>query len=96
MTPQSIFVAIVAVCLVHGLVSPMLPVAMALWPVWLPEMIRPNSEVIFYGASLMVSTGTLLLSALPAALAERTGLGLENAMWLWLVGAGMMLALAVL
>jgi hypothetical protein len=29
--------------------------------------------VVFYGASLFVSTGTLLLAALPAAIAERAG-----------------------
>jgi hypothetical protein len=83
MTPQTLFVAAVALCLLNGLVSPALPVMAALWPVWMPEMLRPTPETIFYGASLLVSTGTLLLSALPAAIAERAGLGLERAMWAW-------------
>jgi len=95
MTPQNLFVATVALCLVNGLISPALPVMMALWPVWLPEMVRPSNEVIFYGASLLVSTGTLLLAGLPAAIAERAGLALDRAMWVWLGGAGLLLVLGL-
>jgi hypothetical protein len=95
MSPQNLFVATVALCLVNGLVSPALPVMMALWPVWLPEMVRPSNETVFYGASLLVSTGTLLLSGLPAAVAERAGLPVERAMWVWLGGAGLLLLLGL-
>lgn len=71
MTPQGLFVATVAVCLVNGMFSPMLGVVWLLHPVWLPELLPATREIVFYGAALIVSTGTLLLSALPAALAER-------------------------
>ncbi len=87
MTPQGIFVTIVAVCLINGFISPMLPVVWHLHPVWMPEMMPSTRETIFYGASLIVSTGTLLLSAVPAAIGERIGLSLTNAMWAWLGGA---------
>ncbi len=95
MTPQNLFVATVALCLVNGLVSPALPLMMALWPVWMPEMVRPSNETVYYGASLLVSTGTLLLSAVPAAIAERAGLAMERAMWVWLGGAGVLLLLGL-
>jgi hypothetical protein len=95
MTPQNMFVATVALCLVNGMISPVLPIMMALWPVWLPEMVRPSNETVFYGASLLVSTGTLLLSAVPAALTERSGLGLGPAMWVWLGGAGALVLLGL-
>lgn len=95
MPAQTLFVATVAICLVNGLISPALPVMMALWPVWLPEMVRPSNETVFYGASLLVSTGTLLLSAVPAAVAERAGLGPERAMWLWPGAALLLLALGL-
>jgi hypothetical protein len=96
MGPQNLFVAVVALCLVNGLISPVLPVMMALWPVWMPEMAgRPSNEVIFYGASLLVSTATLLLSAAPAAIAERLGLPLDKAMWIWLGGAGLLLLIGL-
>ena len=91
MSPQNLFVVLVGLCLVNGLVSPALPLLMALHPVWMPEMVRPTNEVVFYGASLFVSTGTLLLAALPAAIAERAGLSLTGAMWVWLSGAGFLL-----
>jgi len=94
-TPQNLFVATVAVCLLNGLISPMLSVAWHLHPVWLPEMLPATREIVFYGASLIVSTATLLLSALPAAVAERLGLPLERAMWVWLGGATALLLIGL-
>lgn len=38
---------------------------------------------MYYGASLIVSTATLLLAAVPAAISERLGLGLQGAMGVW-------------
>jgi len=94
-TPQGLFVATVAVCLLNGLVSPVLPVVWWLHPVWLPEMLPANREIIFYGASLIVSTATLLLAALPAAMAERAGVTLTSAMLVWLGGAVALLLLGM-
>jgi hypothetical protein len=95
MTPQTLFVATVALCLVNGLVSPMLAVVAHLHPVWMPEMLPTTAETVFYGASLMVSTGTLLLSAIPAAVTERAGASLPAAMWVWLGGAAALLLLGI-
>ncbi len=95
MTPQNLFVVVVGLCLMNGLISPALPVMMALYPVWLPEMLPPTNEIVFYGASLMVSTGTLLLSALPAAIIERLGASLSAAMLVWVGGAGLLLLLGL-
>jgi hypothetical protein len=47
---------------------------------------------VYYGASLIVSTATLLLSAVPAAISERLGLGLERAMMVWF-GTALLLVL---
>jgi hypothetical protein len=95
MTPQTLFVVTVGLCLVNGLVSPMLGVVWVLHPVWMPEMVPLTNETIFYGASLIISTATLLLAAVPAAIAERLGFGLEKAMWLWLAGAALLLLLSL-
>ena len=92
MTPQSLFVGIAAICLVNGLMSPMLPVVWHLHPVWLPEMVPATNETVFYGASLIVSTATLLLSAVPAAMSERLGLSLQGAMGVWF-GTALLLVL---
>jgi hypothetical protein len=95
MAPQTVFLFIVAACLTNGLVSPMLGPIFGLWPLWYPQVITPVPELVFYGASLIVSTTTLLVSALPAAIAERAGMPLERAMWVWLAGAVALLLLGL-
>jgi hypothetical protein len=90
MTPQNLFVATVGLCLINGLISPMLGLVWMLHPVWMPEMVPLTNETVFYGASLIVSTATLLLAGVPAAIAERAGLPLEKAMWIWLGCAGLL------
>jgi hypothetical protein len=95
MTPQNLFVATMGLCLVNGLISPMLGLVWMLHPVWMPEMVPLTNETVFYGASLLVSTATLLLSAIPAAIAERLGLPLEKAMWIWLGGAGLLVLIGL-
>ena len=95
MTPQNLFVATMGLCLVNGLISPMLGLVWMLHPVWMPEMVPLPNETVFYGASLLVSTATLLLSAVPAAVAERLGLPLEKAMWIWLGGAGLLVLIGL-
>lgn len=93
MTPQGAFVVTMAICLLNGLVSPMLPVVWHLHPVWMPELLPATREIVFYGASLIVSTATLLTAAVPAAIAERMGLSLQAAMLIW-AGAAALLLLA--
>lgn len=95
MSPQNLFVATMGLCLVNGLISPMLGLVWMLHPVWMPEMVPLTNETVFYGASLLVSTATLLLSAVPAAIAERLGLPLEKAMWIWLSGAGLLVLIGL-
>lgn len=93
MSPQTLFVAAMALSLLNGLSSPMLGPVYGLWPIWYPPAITPVPELVFYGASLIVSTATLLLAAIPAAIAERLGLSLQGAMALWAGGAGLLLLL---
>lgn len=95
MTPQTLFVATMAVSLLNGLVSPMLPVVWHLHPIWMPALLRPGPEIVFYASSLIVSTGTLLMSAVPAAVAERFGLSLRGAMAVWLGAAALLLLLGL-
>jgi hypothetical protein len=97
MTRETAFTLTVAACLLHGLVSPMLMIVAFFHPVWLPEMLPVTPEVVFYGSSLIVATGTLLLSAVPAALAERLGLlSPDGALTLWLAGAAALTGFGIL
>ena len=65
------FPAILAVSLLNGLTSPVLPIVVALAPVWMPEFIPAMPEFLFHGASLIVAFGTMLIGGVPAALWER-------------------------
>jgi hypothetical protein len=84
MSPQTLFVLTVATCLVNGLTSPLLGLVFALWPLWYPPVVTPVAELVFYGASLIVATATLLASAVPAAVVDRSGASpaATNAAWL--------------
>ncbi|MCU0886910.1 MAG: hypothetical protein MUC64_02635 [Rubritepida sp.] len=96
MSRETAFTMTVATCLLNGLISPALIYVVFFHPVWLPEMLPATAEIVFYGASLIVSTGTLLLSAVPAAIAERLGLSPDAALTVWLAGAAGLTALGVL
>lgn len=87
MSAQTLFVLTVATSLANGLVSPLLGLAFALWPLWYPPAITPVPELVFYGASLIVATATLLTSAVPAAVAERRGASPAATGAVWLGGA---------
>lgn len=85
------FPAILAISLLNGLTSPLLPVIVALAPVWMPEFIPMMPEFVFHGASLLVAFGTMLLGGVPAALWERITGQTESdtpsmAIWLGAVG----------
>jgi len=95
MTPQTIFVAILAVTLLNGFVSPLVPLVFIWSPVWLPEIAPRTPMVLLYGTSLIVSVSTLVLSGLPAALFERITNRRETdrtSMLVWL-GAAFLLTL---
>lgn len=87
MTPQALFVAVLGITLVNGSVSPVLPLVFFLAPIWLPEFVPPTTIVLYYGASLIVSVSTLVVSGVPAALFERLTSRQETdqtAMLVWL------------
>lgn len=90
MSPRMLFVATVFVAVVNGLVSPAIFLVFALSPIWAPTILAPSAQTLLMLTSLIVSTGTLLLAGVPAALYERfTGLVQSNntSMMVWLVAA---------
>lgn len=90
MQPQNIFVIVLSVCLLNGLLSPYLLVVYLIAPLWLPDYLPMPLELRLYVSSLALSTATLFVSGVPAALYERlSGLGrpTSTAMYIWLVGA---------
>lgn len=91
MDRNHLFVALVLVCIANGVFSPALLVATHLWPVWFPTMIaEPSTELVFYLGSLIVSSGTLLIAGVPAAIYERATRREDTtplSMTIWLAGA---------
>jgi hypothetical protein len=87
MDKRSIFVLICAVSVANGILSPFIAIAFALSPLWMPEILPSKPSVVAYLSSLIVSTATLLLSGVPAALYERAvrpGPEDRASMYIWL------------
>lgn len=87
MSPYTLFVLTLGVSAINGLFSPFLklaiPIVIALMPEWFPPSV---SWVLFFGA-VFVSTLTLALGGIPAALYERLWEGERfsgASMYIWL------------
>lgn len=93
MSRDQVFVVVILICIFNGLFSPWLLVAVVNAPAWMPGFLPYTQSVLFYGASLLVSSLTLLVSGVPAALAERYLAGevsATGAVWIWAAGAGLL------
>ena len=90
MDRQSLLVTVLVVCVVNGIFSPAIGIALPLAVVWLPDFLPHEPSWAFYFSSLLISSATLLLSGVPAALYERIvdrdEAGLVS-MYIWLAGA---------
>ena len=81
---------IVGICIVNGIFSPYLNIAIPIAAVLMPELFPRTIEWVLLWSSVLVSSTTLLFSGVPAALYERLVVGDPNAagpMWIWLAGA---------
>jgi hypothetical protein len=99
MNEQGLFVGVVAVALYNGLFSPLTGLVFLMAQSWMPVFVPLTIETAQYGASLIVSTTTLLLAGVPAALYERWR-GLETSSpqscLMWLIGVILLTIPAVL
>ena len=90
MDRQSLLLVVVAISVLNGLLSPFLGIAIPLAAVWLPEWLPRDPSWVLYLSSILVSSATLLVSGVPAALFERfvevdeTG---KASMYVWIGGA---------
>ena len=90
MDRQTLLFIVLGVCLVNGIFSPYLNVAVPVTAALMPELFPRTVEWVLFWSSILLSTATLLFSGVPAALYERL-LEREPAsavsMWIWLAGA---------
>lgn len=93
-----ILFTVVGISILNGLFSPFLAVAVPIAAVLMPEVFPKSVGWVLFFSSLLVASGTLLISGVPAALYERLvdrGRGGNVAIVIWLAGA-VLLALPAL
>jgi hypothetical protein len=88
---QTLMAVILVVCMVNGIFSPYLKVALPVALALMPELFPRTIEWVLFWSSILLASATLLFSGVPAALYERL---VENqsiaSMWVWLAGAGLL------
>jgi hypothetical protein len=87
---QTLSFMVVGLCLVNGIFSPYLSIAIPLTAALLPELFPRTLEWVLFWSSILLSTATLLFSGVPAALYERLSHEPRESTvscWIWLAGA---------
>jgi hypothetical protein len=87
---QTLLLLLIGLCIVNGIFSPFLKVAVPITAALMPELFPRTMEWVLFWSSILLSSATLLFSGVPAALYERlSGAAGDSAasMWIWLAGA---------
>jgi hypothetical protein len=87
---HTLLFALVGICVLNGIFSPYLKLAIPISAVLLPELFPRTVEWVLFWASVLVASATLLFSGVPAALYERLAKPDAQAtapLWIWLAGA---------
>lgn len=87
---HTLFLVVLGICVVNGIFSPLLNIAIPIAAVLLPELFPRTVEWVLFWSSVLLASATLLFSGVPAALYERlVERDPEGAvsMWIWLAGA---------
>ena len=87
---DTLFPVVLGVCIVNGIFSPYLKLAIPITVVLMPELFPRTVEWVLFWSSVLLASGTLLFSGVPAALYERLVEGKPESvasMWIWLAGA---------
>lgn len=90
---QTLFLIVIAVCVLNGIFSPYLRLAIPIAAVLLPELFPRTVEWVLFWSSVMLASATLLFSGVPAALYERlvaNDPADTTSMWIWLAGAAVL------
>jgi hypothetical protein len=87
---HSIFLIVIGLSIVNGIFSPLLKIAIPVSAALLPELFPRTIEWVLLWASILLSSATLFVSGVPAALYERLverGSEGTTSLWIWLGGA---------
>ena len=90
---QNLLLVVLGICLVNGIFSPYLNIAVPVTAALMPELFPRTIEWVLFWSSVLLSTATLLFSGVPAALYERLVEAESTvSMWVWLAGAALLTA----
>jgi len=95
---QTLLIIVLTMCMINGIFSPYLSVAIPVSAVLMPELFPRTVQWVLFWSSILLASATLLFSGVPAALYERwVERGAEGtaSMWIWLAGALLMSVPAV-
>ena len=95
---QTILLMLIGLCIINGIFSPYLNIAVPISAALMPELFPRTAEWVLFWGSILLSSATLLFSGVPAALYERLvdrDTGSTVSMWIWLAGAALLSAPAV-
>lgn len=87
---NTLLAIIVGVCMINGIFSPYIAIALQITPVLMPEIFPKTVGWVLFFSSIFVSSATLLFSGVPAALFERLAGSDDTStapMWVWLSAA---------
>jgi len=87
---HTVLLLVLSVCIVNGIFSPYLRIAIPVTAALMPELFPRTIEWVLFWSSMLLSSATLLFSGVPAALYERLVERDPEAtasMWIWLGGA---------
>ena len=87
---NTLFSLVVLVCIINGMLSPWLVIALQIVPILMPELFPRTVGWALFFSSIFVATGTLFGSGIVAALYERFIDGSRQnttSMWIWLIVA---------
>ncbi|MCO5156972.1 MAG: hypothetical protein M9945_09505 [Aquamicrobium sp.] len=86
---RNALVPIMAVAIVNGIFSPWLLAVFVLYPIWYPAWLPQYAQLVYMASALILSTLTIMVSGVPAAIHERISGGANPALTtsLWLAGA---------
>ena len=71
MLRHQVFALVLGLAVFNGIFSPLVHLVAVYSLIWAPPWLPSDTSVVFYFASLIVATTTLLVSGVPAALIER-------------------------
>lgn len=86
---RNALIPIMAVAIVNGIFSPWALAVFVLYPVWYPMWLPQYAQLVYMASALILSTLTIMISGVPAAIHERSTAAANPAMTtsIWLAGA---------